>query len=148
MQVVQETDQDISSIYSSLNWTWSPLYKTKPIGGPSNQPDYVNAVVIIKGGFLNKKNPSENAALELLKRLLKLETEFGRNRASSKIRWGPRSLDIDIISWGELHLNTSNLKLPHPRLTERAFVVIPLAKAMQKYSNDITQITGQKGWPE
>ena len=68
--------------------------------------------------------PTAEAALELLRRLQALELQFGRVRQE---RWGPRTLDLDLLWWGGLQLQSSELELPHPRWRERPFVLAPLA---------------------
>ena len=105
---------------------WSQLRETKPVG-PVQQPDYLNAVVLVKGLTLV---PSEPLALELLQRLHRLEKRFGRERSQEQ-RWGPRSLDLDLLFWGELRLDHPGLMLPHPRMHLRSFVLQPLLQAMQ-----------------
>ena len=90
----------------------SPVYETVPVGGPA-QPDYLNAVVLADAA---------RPARELLDRLHEIEAAFDRVRL---VRWGPRTLDIDIIVFaGELSDNPE-LTLPHPRAHERAFVLAP-----------------------
>ena len=105
----------------------SDIIKTIPVGGPSGQADYFNAVVLIRHS--NRLATSE-AALELLNRLQALELEFGRDRSREQ-RWGPRSLDLDLLFWGELRLDHPQLVLPHPRMHLRSFVMEPLLQAMQ-----------------
>jgi 2-amino-4-hydroxy-6-hydroxymethyldihydropteridine diphosphokinase len=90
----------------------SPVYETVPVGGPP-QPDYLNAVVLA-GTTL----PSR----ELLDRLQEIEAAFDRVRV---VRWGPRTLDIDIISVSGERSDDPGLTLPHPRAHERAFVLAP-----------------------
>lgn len=94
--------------------TQSSLYRTKAVGPP--QPDYLNACVVL----LVEMSPQL-----LLENLGKIENQFGRVRQE---RWGPRSLDLDILLYDELILNTPTLELPHPRMRERAFVLVPLAE--------------------
>ena len=137
-----------SSINFNIDFRWSPLYKTQPIGGPKGQPDFINAVLVIHGDSLEKLNPSIEAAKNLLKRFCSIEKEFGRDRLLSKSKWGPRSLDIDLLAWGDLHIHTPDLILPHPRLIERDFVIIPLAKALKVDSIPPVQIPPQEGWWE
>ena len=91
----------------------SPWYHTKPIGPP--QPDYIN-------GCLLAHYPHQ--AQSLLKALLDIEQTYGRERT---LRWGPRTLDLDLILFGSTTLNTEFLTLPHPRMHERRFVLEPLA---------------------
>jgi 2-amino-4-hydroxy-6-hydroxymethyldihydropteridine diphosphokinase len=90
----------------------SPVYETVPVGGPP-QPDYLNAVLLARTTL-----PSRT----LLDRLHEVEAAFSRVR---EVRWGPRTLDIDIITVeGELSADPE-LTLPHPRAHERAFVLAP-----------------------
>ena len=105
---------------------WSQLLETTPIG-PVNQPDYLNAVVLVAGVQLPR---SEAAALELLDGLQGLEQQFGRDRKREQ-RWGPRTLDLDLLFWGEFRLEHPYLVLPHPRMHLRSFVLEPLLQAMQ-----------------
>ena len=109
-----------------LRFCWSQLVETTPVG-PANQPEYLNAVVLVEG---LKALPSEAAALHLLDALQGVEQQFGRDRSREQ-RWGPRSLDLDLLFWGELRLDHPRLVLPHPRLHLRTFVLAPLLDAMQ-----------------
>jgi 2-amino-4-hydroxy-6-hydroxymethyldihydropteridine diphosphokinase len=92
----------------------SSWYKTKPIGPP--QPDYINGCALLSV----KQTPEE-----LLVLLLATELQFGRVRQE---HWGARTLDLDLLLYDDLILNTPNLQLPHPRMKERAFVLVPLAE--------------------
>jgi 2-amino-4-hydroxy-6-hydroxymethyldihydropteridine diphosphokinase len=94
----------------------SPVYETVPVGGPP-QPDYLNAVVLAATTL-----PS----LELLDRLHEIEAAFDRVRM---VRWGPRTLDIDIITVAGEQSAAPELTLPHPRAHERAFVLAPWSDA-------------------
>ena len=131
-----------------LRFRWSPLYETNPIGGPHNQPNFINAVVVIDGEFFSSIIPSEKAIVKLLKELLELEKSFGRERNINSIKWGPRTIDIDLIAWGDLQVRTNELILPHPRLTERNFVLLPLAAALTGHKNIPRKINPQMNWPE
>ena len=90
----------------------SSFYKTAPVGGPA-QDDYLNAVLIGR---------SEMDPLDLLIAMQEIETLAGRTR---EIQWGPRTLDLDLITFGDLVLADPHLELPHPRAHERAFVLEP-----------------------
>ncbi|BAY24745.1 2-amino-4-hydroxy-6-hydroxymethyldihydropteridine pyrophosphokinase [Calothrix sp. NIES-2100] len=92
----------------------SHLYKTKAIGPP--QPDYLNGCATIRISMLPHL---------LLETLLAIEQKFGRVRQE---RWGPRTLDLDLLLYDDLILDTPTLQIPHPRMRERAFVLIPLAE--------------------
>lgn len=93
----------------------SRLYSTAPVGF-ADQPRFVNAVVALE---------TELSARDLLDGLLGIEWEFGRDRAHA-IPNGPRTLDLDILLYGQQVLDEPGLVVPHPRLSERAFVLIPL----------------------
>ncbi len=90
----------------------SPVYETDPVGGP-DQPDYLNAVVVAEGTL---------PARTLLERALAVEDGFDRLR---DVRWGPRTLDIDVVAVGDLVVDEPDLQVPHPRAGERAFVLVP-----------------------
>jgi len=93
----------------------SPVYETDPVGGP-DQPDYLNAVLIAATGL---GPPALLAATQ------GIEADFGRVRGEGTERFGPRTLDIDIISYAEEVSDDPVLTLPHPRAHERAFVLAP-----------------------
>ena len=110
-----------------LVYRWSSLHDTAPVGGPPDQPRYCNAVMLVEG---LQAPPSVAAALELLDALQGLEQQFGRNRFQEQ-RWGPRSLDLDLLFWGDLRMDHPDLMRPHPRMHLRSFVLAPLLEAMQ-----------------
>lgn len=91
----------------------SSLYRT-PAWGPVAQPDYINAV-----GLLETKLD----AVALLAGLLEIERASGRLRIE---RWGPRSLDLDLLLYGDAIIDVPGLRVPHPHLHERAFMLVPL----------------------
>jgi dihydroneopterin aldolase / 2-amino-4-hydroxy-6-hydroxymethyldihydropteridine diphosphokinase len=90
----------------------SPVVETDPVGGP-DQPAYLNAVVLVSTGL---------TARELLLAGQRIENRLGRERT---VRWGPRTLDIDVVRYGELLSSDPELILPHPRAQQRAFVLVP-----------------------
>jgi 2-amino-4-hydroxy-6-hydroxymethyldihydropteridine diphosphokinase len=92
-------------------------YRTAP-WGVTNQPPFVNLALVVDTML---------APRALLDRALRVEAMFGRDRSREQ-RWGPRSLDIDIIAFDGLEMDEPGLTLPHPRLFERAFVLAPLAE--------------------
>jgi 2-amino-4-hydroxy-6-hydroxymethyldihydropteridine diphosphokinase len=92
----------------------SSLYETSPLGGPP-QRSFVNMVV---------KVDTELEPRALLESCKSIETRLGRER--SEMRWGPRVIDIDILSYGEEKLNEPGLEIPHPRMSYRRFVLVPL----------------------
>lgn len=93
----------------------SRFYGSKAVG-PGQQGDYVNAVAAI-----STELPPEH----LLTELQGIERHQGRTRT---LRWGPRTLDIDILLYGDQTITTPRLQIPHPRLGERAFVLLPLSE--------------------
>jgi 2-amino-4-hydroxy-6-hydroxymethyldihydropteridine diphosphokinase len=92
-------------------------YQTPP-WGVENQAPFVNLCLAIETTLTPRR---------LLTRIHDVERELGRNRAS-ETRWGPRTCDIDILSYGDVTLNDPDLVLPHPRMFERGFVLMPLAE--------------------
>jgi 2-amino-4-hydroxy-6-hydroxymethyldihydropteridine diphosphokinase len=93
----------------------SPLYVTAPVG-PADQPDYINAVARLE---------TRLSPLELLAGLLGIEAAHGRRRDGT--RWGPRTLDLDLLLYGQDEIELPGLRLPHPEIRHRAFVLVPLA---------------------
>jgi 2-amino-4-hydroxy-6-hydroxymethyldihydropteridine diphosphokinase len=109
---LQRCVQAIGGIPDTEVLAVSPVYQTAPVGGPP-QPDYLNAVLIVRTAL---------GPRELLAQAHRIEAEFGRVREE---RFGPRTLDVDIISYsGEVSADP-DLTLPHPRAHERAFVLAP-----------------------
>ena len=95
---------------------FSRLYRSIPMG-PADQPDYVNAVMAVETAL---------APLELLRILQEVEARHGRVR--SRERWGPRVLDLDLLLYGEEVIETDTLRVPHPGIGDREFVLVPLAE--------------------
>ena len=94
----------------------SSLYRTAPMGHVA-QPDFINAVVRASCGI---------GCYELLEVLQKIEKRFGRTRNGD--RFGPRSLDLDLLMYADQIISSAQLELPHPRMHERLFVLEPLAE--------------------
>lgn len=92
----------------------SSFYRSKPVG-PQDQPDYINAVAGVETSL---------PALELLDRMQEIEDRQGRVRDGT--RWGPRTLDLDLLLYGEEQINNKRLTVPHPEMQNRDFVLIPL----------------------
>ena len=107
---VQQTIDQLSGILKESKA--SRIYQTSPVG-VEDQPDFFNAVIVGEWG---------GTADELLERTSKLEEAAGRERIQ---RWGARTLDIDIITFGDQVSDDPKLTLPHPRAHERLFVLIP-----------------------
>ena len=108
----------------------SPVYETSPVGGPA-QPDYLNAVVALD---------TDRSARELLELAQDLEARADRVRAE---RWGPRTLDVDVLVVTGETVHEPDLEVPHPRLHDRAFVLAPLHDLDPALSGD----RPPGGWP-
>jgi 2-amino-4-hydroxy-6-hydroxymethyldihydropteridine diphosphokinase len=109
----------------------SAVYETAPVGGPP-QPDYLNAAVAIDTAL---------SARDLLGVAHRLEHDAQRVRGE---RWGPRTLDVDVLLVGDEEIHDDDLEVPHPRLAERGFVLAPLADLDVR--PDVPHPPG--GWPE
>ncbi len=105
----------------------SRLYRTKP-WGRTDQPDFCNAAAIVE---------TELSPRDLLQRIKELERTLGRKESE---RWGPRAIDFDILFYDELQLNEPGLQIPHPRLRERAFALVPLAEIDERYAADAANL--------
>lgn len=99
----------------------SPFYRTKPWGDVNDQPDFINAVVALD---------THRAPRELLASLKAEEKRLGRTPGE---RWGPRAIDFDILTYGDETVDEYDLRIPHPRMNERAFVLVPLADLDERY---------------
>jgi 2-amino-4-hydroxy-6-hydroxymethyldihydropteridine diphosphokinase len=95
----------------------SSLYSTEAVGF-AEQPRFLNAVVALETGL---------APHELLQKLMAIEKDFGRDRSTGRVN-GPRTLDLDILLFDQLILREPGLEIPHPRLPERAFALVPLVE--------------------
>lgn len=118
-----ETLGQTSGITLKAKSSW---YKTAPVGPP--QPDYLNGCALLEVQLTPQ---------ELLETLLSVEKQFGRLRRE---RWGPRTLDIDLLLFDDLILETPHLQIPHPRMKERAFVLVPLAEIAPTWVEPISGI--------
>jgi len=95
------------------------IIETRPVGGPKGQPRFLNTVLKIK----TKLKPHV-----LLRKLKKIEKELGRKKTSR--RYGPRPIDLDILFYADRIVNTKNLKIPHPKIFQRDFVLGPLSEVL------------------
>lgn len=109
---VRQAIEKLKSLPMSFFALASPLYVSAPLG-PAGQPDYVNAVV----AMMTRLQPAE-----LLGALQGIEAEAGRARSE---RWGPRVLDLDLLSWSAAIIDSDTLVLPHPGIADRNFVLLP-----------------------
>ena len=104
----------------------SSFYRTRP-WGDEQQDDFINAVVEIETGL---------EPVPLLQELQAIENSMGRQRSGR--RWGPRLIDLDLLLYGDRQLHTAELEIPHPRMYERAFVLVPLCEL-----DDTVEIPGR-----
>jgi 2-amino-4-hydroxy-6-hydroxymethyldihydropteridine diphosphokinase len=119
----------------------SRIFETEPVGGPDDQDAYLNAVVQLETGL---------SAHDLLRVLLEIERSRGRERRE---RWGPRTLDLDVLLYGDQVIQTPELTVPHPRLVDRAFVLEPLGDlvpnlvipGLNQTVNDLRSSVGSAG---
>jgi 2-amino-4-hydroxy-6-hydroxymethyldihydropteridine diphosphokinase len=121
VNAIATLDRTLKIIVRSVS-SW---YQTVAIGPV--QPDYLNGCAILEVQLTPE---------ELLATLLQIETKFGRIRQE---RWGPRTLDLDLLLFDDLILDTPTLQLPHPRMAERAFVLLPLAEIAPEWIEPVSQ---------
>lgn len=114
------SEEDISLLDSSR------LYRSPPMG-PQDQPDYLNAVIAIETSL---------SALQLLHRMQTIESAFGRKRGGQ--RWGERTLDLDLIAFDDMQIQSDELTLPHPGMQNRLFVLQPLHDICPKWLHPVT----------
>ncbi len=107
----------------------SSVWRTPP-WGKTDQPDFLNMAALIETSLPPR---------DLLELCLSIERAAGRERSE---RWGPRTLDIDIIAYGDERIDEADLQLPHPRARQRAFVLVPLAEIAGEFLLDGQSISG------
>lgn len=120
----------LSGLLSDLRC--SEVYETDPIG-PGDQPDFLNLCCVATTNL----RPSQ-----LLSGIRRIETEAGRSRDGRQ--WSPRTLDIDLLLYGDQVIDRPELRVPHPRMTERAFVLIPLERLSPGWRHPATGQTIQQ----
>ena len=121
---VQQVRQGIGSLdelQQTLLVLTSSLYRSPPMG-PQDQPDFVNAVVAVM---------TQLEAEDLLSRMMIIERDQGRDRSAE--RWGPRTLDLDLLAFSTVKMNSETLTLPHPGIAERIFVLLPWMEIAPEY---------------
>ncbi len=104
----------------------SPIYATEPVGGPTGQRRFLNAVVVLRTTLTTHA---------LLDALLGLETRLGRVR---DVRWGPRTIDIDLLAHGDANIDDPVATVPHPRMHHRSFVLVPLRDVSPDWAHPVT----------
>jgi len=110
----------------------SQRIRTTPIGGPSDQPDYLNAAITVQTWL---------KPVELHQALIRIETELGRER---RVRWGARKIDLDLLLYENECLETETLTIPHPRMSFRRFVLEPAAEIAGEMRHPIAGMTIQE----
>ena len=111
----------IGEIEDTIVIRCSPLFRSGPLG-PQDQPDFINAVVSV----LTRLKP-----VSLLSALQKIEADRGRERTSEQ--WGPRTLDLDLLSYSDVTMQDKSLTLPHPGVPNRNFVLLPWQEIAPHY---------------
>ena len=101
----------------------SSLWESTPVDCPPGSPRFINAVAALR--------PRHGSPRQLLGDLQQIEAEFGRRRGT--VRNAPRTLDLDILSFGDVRMQEAELTVPHPRMHERAFVLVPLLEIAPSY---------------
>jgi 2-amino-4-hydroxy-6-hydroxymethyldihydropteridine diphosphokinase len=109
----------------------SSFYRTKPLMFTA-QPWFINGVVLCE---------TDLSPEDLLNVIHQIEKDFGRNR---QIRWGPRTLDLDLLSFGDQQINLPSLTIPHPRLHERRFVLVPLLEIAPEWAHPTLSISARE----
>ncbi len=122
---IRRAIRELSSLPHSEILTLSSLYETEPVG-VRDQPWFLNACAVLK---------TELSPQELLLRLKGIESRMGREEIRE--RWGPRLIDLDILLYDSLTLNSSQLIIPHPRLHQRGFVLRPLAEIAPEWRHPV-----------
>ena len=110
----------------------APLYRTAPIG-PA-QPAFLNTAVALEAGDMQPR--------ELLAILHEIEAQLGRRRAHEE-RWGPRTIDLDILVWEGRTIDEPGLRVPHPRLHARRFALAPLAALLPAHAAALAAVRDQ-----
>jgi 2-amino-4-hydroxy-6-hydroxymethyldihydropteridine diphosphokinase len=127
LRILEKTLEILQEMTGITLKSASSWYKTKAVGPP--QPDYINGCAILEVQY---------SPQQLLEILLEIEKQFGRIRRE---RWGARTLDLDILLFNDLIVETSHLQIPHPRMRERAFVLVPLAEIAANWIEPVTKKT-------
>ncbi len=126
MELLSLAGRELSCLMEDVQF--SSVYKTRAMY-VENQEDFYNAAAL---GYVD----DEADAFDFLKKINQIEAKYGRDRAK-EIRFGPRSLDIDIELFGEEKINTPELQIPHIRMEERAFVLIPSIEILTDSADDL-----------
>ncbi|MDN6322494.1 MAG: 2-amino-4-hydroxy-6-hydroxymethyldihydropteridine diphosphokinase [Halomonas sp.] len=128
IEQVREALNELAALPQSRLVAASSLYASRPVG-PQDQPDFINAVAALE---------TRLSPLALLDQLQALEQQHRRRRQQ---HWGPRTLDLDLLLYANDHIDMPRLRVPHPHMTARAFVIAPLAEiapSIQLYQKPLT----------
>ena len=125
---INETETKTNN--ENTNFTWSSIYKTKPHGIIETQPYYFNSLLLVESNLFPL--PTYKNGILLLDKLKNIEFNYGREINIKTNKWLPRCLDLDILWWENLTVNTDKLILPHPRLFTRNFVITPLSEILSQ----------------
>ncbi|MGP0127819.1 MAG: 2-amino-4-hydroxy-6-hydroxymethyldihydropteridine diphosphokinase [cyanobacterium endosymbiont of Rhopalodia musculus] len=125
LNILENTIQILEQLSEVYLKSYSHWYETIPIGPP--QPNYLNGCAILETYLVPNK---------LLETLFNIEQQWGR---AHQERWGPRTLDLDLLLYGDLILKTDTLQIPHPRMTQRGFVLIPLAEIAPNWVHPVSK---------
>jgi 2-amino-4-hydroxy-6-hydroxymethyldihydropteridine diphosphokinase len=143
LEILSYARDELSRHLADLSF--SSVYRTKAMY-VEDQEDFYNMAAL---GYV----PDETNPFEFLQRINSIEAKYGRDR-SKEIRFGPRSLDIDIELFGDEEINHPDLQIPHPRMEERAFVLIPAIEILtnpadvltrEKYISCLEKVTAEGG---
>ncbi|MEK7731470.1 MAG: 2-amino-4-hydroxy-6-hydroxymethyldihydropteridine diphosphokinase [Planctomycetota bacterium] len=118
-----------SEVHVALTSDVASLYETSPVGGPADQPPYLNSILRVRTSL---------APSALLAIALSIEASLGRTRQE---RWEPRVIDIDLLFVGDVVIDSPTLTLPHPRLHERRFVLEPLSELAADLIHPLTGVS-------
>ena len=129
---IVEARKELAVLPETILMENAPIYETKALGGPADQEDYLNSVSLVD----TKLEPHD-----LLKHLHTIERRLGRRREGETGRWGPRLIDLDILFWDDSVVEEADLVIPHPRLAERAFVLVPLADIYPDMLHPVIELT-------
>jgi 2-amino-4-hydroxy-6-hydroxymethyldihydropteridine diphosphokinase len=119
----------LDDAFGSRNLRFSHLYRTPPVGGPSGQGDFLNAVASIE---------TNRSVWEVWETIKQVETNLGRQR---QFRWEARRIDIDLLLYGQQRIWTPHLKVPHPRMCMRTFVLKPAEEIVPDWIDPVTRWT-------
>lgn len=125
-ELIQSAIEKINTIQNVNTLERSSLIETEPYG-KTDQPDFINCVIKINTGL---------SSLELLKRCLKIEDELGRLRSE---KWGARTIDIDILFYGDKIIKKKRLEIPHPGIAKRRFVLRSLNEICPEFVHPVLQ---------